>query len=431
MKNLIFKKINILIVLVLVGCSKDEPKEKEEVVVIPPVVVVPPAATDAMTISNASTFVTDKAATPETVAMFYNLKRLAKTKIAIGQQDALNYFYNNISNMTDIKKATGFDPAIHGLDFERITAKENTGLTGNYWYGEQVKIIADAKEAYKRGMVNIFSWHLREPFKEKTFYANTQAGTDAMTTEEKNTAFRSILPGGTNHDWYKGKLDKIAAVVLDLKGDNGELIPIIFRPFHEFDGSWFWWGANFCSAEEYKTAFKFTVDYLKNTKGIHNILYSYGPDNSYDTEAKYLARYPGDAYVDVLGIDNYGDFDNGQGLPGVERAKVKFKVVSDLSKARVKIAALTETGYQVTATKAPISNWFSTNLYNAVTAPNVELSFIMFWNNGNYKDSGTARLNYYVPVPGTTNIQDFKDFAIKPKISLLNSFSNIYVLPTN
>ena len=62
--------------------------------------------------------------------------------------------------------------------------------------------------------------------------------------------------------------------------------------------------------EEYKTAYQFTVDYLKNTKGVHNILYAFSPDNSYTTETNYLSRYPGDKYVDVLGMDNYGDFDN-------------------------------------------------------------------------------------------------------------------------
>ena len=199
------------------------------------------------------------------------------------------------------------------------------------------------------------------------------------------------------------------------------MIPVIFRPFHEFDGSWFWWGANFCTPDEFKTMFKFTVDYLKNTKAVHNVLYSYGPDNSYDTEAKYLARYPGDGYVDVLGIDNYWDLRSGAGQAGSDLANAKLKVVSDLAKTKVKIAAMTETGNEVTPTKAPVAGWFSNYLYNALTANNIEVAFVMFWTNS--KD------NYYVPIPSSTNAADFIEFTNMPKALLENELPNMYVLP--
>ena len=413
----------LIICLNLLASSCSTSPETTDPVVTPPQTVPPVTQTDILTTTNVKTYMVDANATNETVALFYNLKKLGKTKFAIGQQDALNYFYNNVTGTTDIKKSTGFDPVILGSDFERITAKENDGTEGNWWYGEQNKIISDTKEAYSKGMINIFCWHVREPFNEKSFYAND------LSANEKATAFKSILPGGSNHDWYKAKLDKIAAVVSNLKGANGELIPIIFRPFHEFDGNWFWWGASYCSPEDYKTAFKFTVDYLKNTKGIHNILYSFSPDNSYTNESSYLSRYPGDTYVDVLGMDNYGDLASGKGQTGSNLANSKLKYLSDYAKTKVKIAAMTETGWQVTSTSAPISGWFSNLLYNTLTANDIQISFVMFWNNGNYKDTGTAKSNYYVPVPGTSSIDDFKEFALKPKAALLNTIPNMYVLP--
>lgn len=421
MKNIYSIFICAIMAIMVSSCSKDEVKTNPTT---PPVVVDPPVIVpDVLTTTNVKTYMVDPNATAETVALFYNLKKLGKTKFAIGQQDALNYFYNNDSGTTDIKKATGFDPVILGSDFERITAKENTGIDGNWWYGEQKKIIADTKEAYAKGMVNIFCWHVREPFNENSFYAKD------LTATEKTTAFKSILPGGSNHDWYKGKLDKIAAVVANLKGANGELIPIIFRPFHEFDGNWFWWGASYCTPDDYKIAFKFTVDYLKNTKGLHNILYSFSPDNSYTTESGYLSRYPGDSYVDVLGMDNYGDLASGRGQTGSDLANNKLKYMSEYAISKVKIAAMTETGWQVTTTTAPVSGWFSNYLYNTLTANNIQISFVMFWNNGNYKDTGSAKSNYYVPVPGTSNVSDFAGFATKPKAALLNSIPKMYVLP--
>ena len=353
----------------------------------------------------------DANATAETVALFNNLKTLGQTRFAIGQQDAFNGFYDTSSTESDIKKTTGYDPALLGSDFMFITDKNNDGTSGNWFFQQEQKIISDVKQAYDKGMINMFTWHLREPYNENSFY------TSDMTAQQQATAFKSILPGGSNHNWYKLKLDKIASVVSNLRGSDGKLIPIIFRPFHEFDGSWFWWGANFCTAQEYKTAYQFTVDYLKTTKGIHNLLYAYSPDNSYTTSTAYLGRYPGDGYVDILGMDNYGDFNN-QGQTGSDLANAKLKILSDLAISKSKIAALTETGYQVTATTSPITGWFSNYLYNALTANNIQISFVMFWNN--------SASGYYVPTPSASNASDFINFVTLPKSTLINELPSMY-----
>jgi mannan endo-1,4-beta-mannosidase len=397
-----------LFILAFASCSSDNEESDDEII------VDPPTQDDPLTTQNVTTYIVDANATKETVALFYNLKKLAKTKVAIGQQDAFNSFYQDAAGDSDIKKNTGYDPAVLGSDFMFITDKNNNNQADNWFYQQELKITNDVKSAYAKGIINTFCWHLREPNNEDSFYAAD------MTSEQKTTAFKSILPGGANHEWYKKKLDKVASVVLNLKGTNGELIPIIFRPFHEFDGSWFWWGATFCTAEEYKTAYQFTVDYLKNTKGVHNILYAFSPDNSYTTEANYLSRYPGDKYVDVLGIDNYGDFDN-QGSAGAIKANSKLKIISDVAKTKVKIAALTETGYQVTSTKLPITDWFSTYLYSALTSNNIEVSYVLFWNN--------TKDGYYVPNGSVSNAADFKTFSSKPKSALLNSLPKMYELP--
>ncbi len=267
---------------------------------------------------------------------------------------------------------------------------------------------------YAKGMINTFCWHLREPYNEKSFYA-----TD-MTSEQKADAFKNLLPGGKFNDWYKKKLDKVASVVSNLKDTNGKQIPIIFRPFHEFDGNWFWWGANYCTAEEYISVYRFTVNYLRDTKNVHNILFAFSPDNSYTTPSSYLSRYPGDDYVDILGMDNYGDFDN-KGTSGASLANSKLKLISDLAISKNKIAALTETGYRVTSTTPAINNWFSTYLYDAITNNNLQIAYVMFWSN---TSSG-----YYVPTPGNSNVADFQNFTLKSKIILQNNISKMYSFP--
>lgn len=362
-----------------------------------------------------ASFMVNPNATPETIALFYNLKILSKTKFIIGQHNALSSFYNDNNGDSDVKKTTGNDPGLLGSDFMFITDDNNDGNPQNWFYQQEQRIKADAIKAYNRGMINAFTWHLREPYDGTEFY------TDNMTTFQKNNAFKSILPGGENHDYFKEKLQKVADVANSMIGDDGKLIPFIFRPFHEFDGSWFWWGASYCTPQEYKTVWQFTVEYLRDTLNVNNMLFAFSPDNGFNSEAEYLERYPGDNYVDVLGMDNYGDFNN-QGQSGVTNANKKLEIISNLAIKRVKIAAFTETGYFVTpGENTPITGFFSTNLYNAITNNNIEIGFMMFWNN--------SQKTYCIPVPGLPDTADFLEFTNKPKAALLNELPNMYTLP--
>jgi len=407
------KKIVFLfaVMTISLACSKDTTGTPDVVDPIDP----NPTPSDALTPQNARTYMADPNATAETVALFYNLKKLSKTKTAIGQHDAFNAFYGNISGDSDIKKSTGKDPAILGSDFMFITDKNNNGQSSNWFYQQEQKIIADTKTAYSRGMINTFCWHLREPNDEDDFYASD------MTPTQTATAFRGLMPGGIHHNWYKAKLDKVASVLNNLTDANGVKIPVIFRPFHEFDGSWFWWGQSFCSAEEYKTVYRFTVEYLRDIKNVHNVLYAFSPDNTYANSGSYLSRYPGDTFVDVLGMDNYGDFGTNQGVTGATRANEKLTMLSNLAIEKVKIAALTETGFQVTNSNSPITDWFSSYLYSALTTNNPQIGYVMFWNN--------TQNSYYVPTPSRPNVADFITFSQKAKSVLQPNLGNLYTLP--
>jgi len=353
--------------------------------------------------------------TPETIALFYNLKTLSKTKFIVGQQDAFNSFYNNNIGDSDIKKTTGSDPGLLGSDFMFITDDNNDETPANWFYQQEQTIKADAIEAYNKGMVNVFCWHLREPYEGLEFYTN------AMTDFQKNNAFLSILPGGENHEYYKEKLQKVAQVANSMVGSDGNLVPFVFRPFHEFDGDWFWWGAPYCTPQQYKTLWQFTVDYLKDDLNVRNILYAYSPDKNFTTSAEYLSRYPGDNYVDILGMDNYGDFNN-MGQMALENANQKLQVISNLAIERVKICSLTESCFFVTpGQNNPIPEFYSNNLYNALSDNEVEIGFMMFWNN--------TQDTYCTPTPGLSSSSDFIEFANKPRTVLQTGLPNMYQLP--
>lgn len=83
--------------------------------------------------------------------------------------------------------------------------------------------------ANKRGGINTICWHMWNPVTGKNFYDTTPA-------------VGAVLPGGSRHDVFKKELDDFAEFILTLRDQDGTIVPIIFRPFHEHTGNWFWWG---------------------------------------------------------------------------------------------------------------------------------------------------------------------------------------------
>ncbi len=406
--------------LVVVGCSKDDEIFEEPKVIEPPEETPPEENPDEQSAyypepGEVRSYVVDPSATDETVALFYHLKNISKTNFAVGQQEAFSAHYQGAGGESDIKKVTGSDPALIGLDFSFITDDSNNGQANNWFYQQEQKIVQDAVDAYNKGMITAFSWHLREPYEGVHFY------TSDMTEFQKQNAFKSILPGGANHEYYREKLQKVAEIAANIRGSDGTLSPIIFRPFHEFDGDFFWWGAAFSTPTEFKELWRFTVTYLRDELNAHNILYAFSPDNSYTTRAGYLSRYPGDEYVDILGMDNYGDLLPQDGS-GVSRANQKLKVVSELAKEKVKIAAMTETGYFVDHNYPLPANFYSQNLYDVLTGNDVEIGYMMFWQN--YENV------YTVPVPGVAGEEDFLQFLQKEEPMLLERINDFYSLPS-
>jgi mannan endo-1,4-beta-mannosidase len=66
----------------------------------------------------------------------------------------------------------------------------------------------------------------------------------------------------TTHATFTAWLDRLAAFAKDLKDDNGQLIPVIFRPFHEHTQTWSWWGRSCTTEAEFISLWRFTIDYL-------------------------------------------------------------------------------------------------------------------------------------------------------------------------
>ena len=90
-------------------------------------------------------------------------------------------------------------------------------------------------------------------------------------------------------------MDKGANALLELKEAG---VPVIWRPFHEFDGKWFWWGKG--GAENFKKLWRIMYDRYTNYWGLDNLIWNLGYCGDVNE-----GWYPGDEYVDVIGADTY------------------------------------------------------------------------------------------------------------------------------
>jgi mannan endo-1,4-beta-mannosidase len=394
----------LLISIVVFSCKKSKGVFTDPAPVQPPPVVIVPDPPP--TLSTVKELLVDKKSTDETAALFYNLKKISKSNILFGHQDdtkrgygwANEQQYSGVSReRSDVKDVTGAYPAVYGHDFLHIA-----NFADGAWYDYEKQMAHELTvDAYNRGGVNTYAWHYANPVSKGGFY----------WSDSPVEAVSQIIPGGSYNSIYKNSLKEVADFAKSLIGADGKLVPVIFRPFHEFDGDWFWWGASHCTAEQYKSLYQFTVTYLRDSLGVHNFLYAWSPDKNFSTQAQYLQRYPGDAYVDIVGTDNYGDVTSGSD-PAI--AAGKLKLVSDYALAKKKVAALTETGLQ----NLPMTNWYTQKLLKILQYQSIDLAYVLVWAN--------TTSAFWTPYPGHAATADFQQFKANPYLLFNDKLPNVY-----
>ncbi|MDX2430301.1 MAG: glycosyl hydrolase, partial [Bacteroides sp.] len=333
----------------------------------------------------------DDRATPETRALFNNLKRLAGEHTLFGHQHATEYGHGwyGEENRSDVKSVCGSHPAMIGVDISGFSGRSPERIAQNV-EALRKNVVA----TYERGGVSTISWHFSNPVSGGGFYWKDSVSLPAVSY---------IIPGGEAHEKYKEILGTIGVWALSLKAADGTLAPAIFRPYHEFDGGWFWWGAPHCSRDEFIQLWQFTVSYLRDSLGVHNFLYGFSPDNKFSNEAEFLERYPGDEWVDLVGMDNYGDV--GRDRYDIETAARKLKIVSDYAEKAGKLAAFTETGLE----SIPDTTWWTQTLLPAMQMYDAKLAYVMVWRN-----DSRSQTHYYAPFPGHSCVPDFIEFYKNP-----------------
>ncbi|WP_055716819.1 glycosyl hydrolase [Streptomyces torulosus] len=341
--------------------------------------------------------IVDDRATPATRALYAYLKRQQGKGILFGHQHDLTYgftFTTPDGRASDTRAAVGDYPAIFGWDTLVLDGDERPGVEGGT-HAENIAALSRCiRQGDARGGINTLSAHLPNFVTGGDFYDTT------------GRVVRQILPGGAKHAAFNAFLDRVAKAVKGARRPDGTAIPVIFRPFHENNGGWFWWGAGHTTSGEFIEVFRYTVEYLRDTKGVHNLLYAYSPNASLGGDpAGYLKTYPGDRFVDILGYDSY---DEAAGpTPWLDGLVRDLAMVVRLATERDKVPAFTEFGESGTEVRDP--QWF-THLLGALKADPLarQVTYMATWANF----GGTRRA--YVPYPGHALLPDFTAFHRDP-----------------
>nr|WP_067062535.1 glycosyl hydrolase [Mucilaginibacter sp. L294] len=341
----------------------------------------------------------DSLATTATANLYQNMADVTKNGIMFGQQDAVLYGlgWKNDDNRSDVKSVCGDQPAVYGWEIGRIEHGAAYSIDSVNFDLMRKRII----EAYKRGGINTISWHADNPVSNGDAWDVSQKGVVA-----------SVLPGGEKHELFMTWLDKVAGFLNSLES-GGSKIPVLFRPFHEHTGSWFWWGENLCTPDEYKAMVRMTVDHFRQ-KGLHNLLYIYSPDQT-DQPSRYFERYPGDKYMDMLGVDYYQQ----QGAAGapqyMQTMNSILAMLTTEAKNRNKLLVFSETGLE----GLPMNNWWTDVLLKTIKP--YPVTYVMVWRNA-YDKPG----HFFGPYPGHPSANNFIYFFKDGKTLFQGDISKMY-----
>lgn len=321
-------------------------------------------------------------------------------KIMYGHQDDLMYGHSwKLADdateyvQSDVFATCGQYPAVYGLDLGGIELGNKANLDNNAFDHMRASIVAH----HERGGIVTFSWHPRNPL----------TGGDAWDVSSDQVV-ASILPGGEKHELFMGWLKNAADFMESLKTADGEQIPVIWRPWHEHTGSWFWWGQKLCTTEQYKALWQMTYDYMAGERGMDYLVWSYSPGaGELSAPEVYGERYPGDEIVDMVGFDCYFYSTREAYVSQMTNA---LDITVAFAKEHGKIAAVTETGYE----GIKDSVWWTEVLYQVMK--DYPVSYVLTWRNA---CDAHMQHHFYAPFPGQESAEDFKAFAALPQMMFL------------
>lgn len=334
----------------------------------------------------------DENATSEAVQLLQRMEGLMERGIMFGHQDDTVYGHDwKYDGVSDVKQVTGDYPAVFGWELGNVELGKDENLDGVAF----AKIREQMEWVHANGGINTISWH----------GANALTGGDTWDNSSDQVV-KSILPGGDKEAEFLDQLDHLATFLLSPRTADGNPVPMIFRPYHEHTGSWFWWGQRLCTKDEYIALWEHTFVVLRS-KGVHNLIVAYSAAGDFETEEEYLERYPDNGLIDIIGFDTYqrGVRDKDRYVAAVKRG---MDIVVPIGAAKDKIVIFAETGDESVGDP----NWWTGTLWE--TIKDYPLSYVLCWRNAHDRPE-----HFYVPFVGQASEGDFKKFESKKRVLFL------------
>lgn len=351
--------------------------------------------------------IVDKQATLQTKALLANLWSIADRGFMFGHHDDLWYgrYWYNEPGASDTKAVCGDYPGVFSVDFGPIMDNRYTSDENNI----RRRVILEAKE---RGEVIMACAHLNNPL----------TGSDSWDNSHNDVVKSILTPGNATRAKYMTWLDRLADFCLNLKDSKGELVPVIFRPYHEHTQGWSWWGSQCTTEAEFVEFWQMTVNYLRDTKGVHNLLYAVSPqlDNWYDDQTirnRLLFRWPGDNYVDFIGMDCY----HGENPTTFGNY---LRIATEVSKEKRKPCGVTEDGVE-SFTRA---DYWTYSVLDP--AKDKRISMVVMWRN-KYVGQNESDKHYYSVYPGHPSEDNFRKMYQSERTFFSKNLPDMYSLPEN
>lgn len=347
----------------------------------------------------------DPDATPETKALYSNLWAIRDKGWIFGHQnDLLNgRKWQFDEGGSDTKDVCGDYPGVYAVDVASFMDGREVPLQT---LSENPHKLRTIKEAYDRGMVVMACMHLNNPL----------TGGDSWDNSSNQVAAEILKAGSPTNEKFNVWLDNLAALAKDLKGNDGVQIPIILRPFHEHGHEWSWWGSTCTTAAEYVALWKFLVDGMK-ARGVHSFIYAISPAmNGKQTESDFLYRWPGDDYVDFMGMDCYLGINNTTFLNNL-------KCLKNVAEGKKKPCGVTEIGVE----GFQVADYWITNI--AAPMAGRKMSMLVTWSN-KYDPMGTGNV-YYSVFPGHPSEESFRAMYARPDTFFCEDLPDMYKMAEN
>lgn len=311
------------------------------------------------TLPAATSALTDRKASKETKYLFQNLRiSSSRSKTMIGTEQATTtgeftrkkrcgaVSQSRVNGYnSDIRDVCGKGPGIYGFDLVHVLAE------WPWIYAEPEKdkmrmkaqIRDHIQKIHSRGGVITIHWHINNPITEELYDKGPKEMWQLVEpkTCRQHKTLKKISNCGKSFRKFEAKYKEVVSWFNTLKDKKGKMIPIIFRPFHEQNGNWFFWGAGGVDYTKWKASYDAVWAWMVKyhlKKGKHNLLWATSPNGHNINRDTYLKHVPPLSQVDVLGYDLYGDHAH-------EWVENEVSIVVQIAEAAGKIPAVTEQGF--------------------------------------------------------------------------------------